>query len=136
MSESEQPISQRPLSDELRSLGEQVAVSKLRERELEVAAQRIADEAAELAEEIVECHATGDEARAVKLGRARARLEGVATREAGERLEGAKRAVRGLRSKEPPTRPSTSMDCCASASRMRSRRRGRFRMRSLRSRWH
>jgi hypothetical protein len=83
----------RPLSDRMRELAEQVAVAKLRERELEVAAQRIADEVAELGERIIEAHAEGNDALGTKLSKARARAEGVGIRDASERLEGAKRAV-------------------------------------------
>jgi formate dehydrogenase maturation protein FdhE len=83
----------RPHSAQLTELGEQITLARQRARELELAQQRITDEAAALAEEIIECHATGDDVRATKLGKTRARLEGVAIREAGERLEGAKRAI-------------------------------------------
>ena len=93
MSAEGQPTSQRPLSDQLRGLGEQVVLARERSRELELAAQRIADVVAALGEEVVEAHAQGDDARATKLSKQRARAEGVGTREATERLEGARRAV-------------------------------------------
>ena len=92
LTEKDQPISVRPLSERMAELGEQIVLAR-RRPELELAQQRIVDEVAQLSEQIVELHTSGDDDGAVRLGKRRARLEGAGLREAGERLEGAKRAV-------------------------------------------
>ena len=67
-------------------------MGKQRARAAELEHNRMKAQVEEATEAIVEAHASGDAARAEKLGKERSRLEG-AVRQAGERLEGARLAV-------------------------------------------
>jgi hypothetical protein len=83
----------RPLTARLIELGVAVRAAKQRERECEQAQRRFAADVARLTDVIVDAHADGDDARAAKASRERATLEAGGAREAGERLEGARRAA-------------------------------------------
>jgi hypothetical protein len=83
----------RPLSERLAELTAAIATASTRAREIGLEQERVVAKVAEIGEAIVESHAEGDDARAAKLSKERARLEVSDVRETGERLEGAQRAV-------------------------------------------
>lgn len=82
-----------PLSDRLGELSAAVPAAKRRERECDMAFRDVTANVAHLRDAILDAHADGDEQRAAKASKERAKLEGGALRDAEERLEGAKRAV-------------------------------------------
>jgi chromosome segregation ATPase len=83
----------RPLSTQLTELTEAIATASTRHREMQLEQERVTAKVAQISDEIVECHAAGDDVKAAKLSKTRARLETTDVREAGERVEGAQRAV-------------------------------------------
>jgi hypothetical protein len=64
-----------------------------RVREQTIAHQRVEADLARLTDAVIDAHADGDDGRAAKAGCERDETQNVTLREAGERLEGAKRAV-------------------------------------------
>jgi hypothetical protein len=83
----------RPLSARLAELGDAVIAAQQRVREMEAESVRVKASVDEATEGIVEAHAAGNMALAEKLSTDRERLEGSAVRDAGERVEGASRAL-------------------------------------------
>jgi hypothetical protein len=89
-----QPVTaDRPLSERLAELTDAITTASTRAREIGLEQERVVAKVAEIGEEIVEAHAAGDDVNAAKLSKQRARLETTDVREAGERVEGAQRAV-------------------------------------------
>jgi len=79
----------RPLSDRLAVLSDAVPAASRRARECEVAHRGVVAEIARLTDAVTDAYAEGDEARAAKASKERAKLEQGSLREAEERLEGA-----------------------------------------------
>jgi chromosome segregation ATPase len=91
--DEDQPTGERPLSDQLHALGEAVGAAKVHQRDVEVKQQQLAQEIADLSEQVVELHAQGDAVAVAKVSKTRARQEGVVARDLAERLAGARRAT-------------------------------------------
>ena len=81
----------RPVSARLVELGDAIVAAKQRARAAELGHREITAKVEQTTEAIKDAYAAGDEAKAAKLGRERAKLAGDTT--PGERLEGAQRAV-------------------------------------------
>jgi len=81
------------LTAELSAIGEAIVAAKARVRDCDLAYHKVAADVAQLTDSVVSAHADGNDARAAKASKERAKLEQTTLREAAERLEGAKLAV-------------------------------------------
>jgi len=84
---------ERPCQARLAELGAAVAAARARVREAETAHQRALAEIARFKDVAIEAYSVGDEPRAAKASKERARLEGSALRDASERVQGAQLAA-------------------------------------------
>lgn len=86
-------MADRRLTAQLAAMGEAIVAAKARVRDCDMAHQKVVADVATLTDDVLEAHADGDDARAAKASKERAKLEQTTLREAAERLEGARRGV-------------------------------------------